>query len=121
MTMVRRILNWLVLVPIALIAVMLAVANRTPVTISLDPFGRMMSPLSITLPLFAAVLLAMIVGVVIGGAAVWWKQGRYRKRCRQAENQLVDALGEQQRLRNELQRGTEVTGGLPLLSNRSAA
>ena len=119
--MVRRILNWLVVLPIALVAVVLAVANRTPVTISLDPFGRMMSPLSITVPLFAAILLSMIVGVVIGGAAVWWKQGRYRKRARQAENQLVDAIGEQARLRGELQRGTEVAGGLPLLSNRTAA
>lgn len=121
MTVLRRILNWLVLLPIAVVAVVLAVANRTPVTVSLDPFGRMMSPLSITAPLFAVILLSVTVGVVLGGAAVWWKQGRYRKRARQAENQLVDAIGEQARLRGELQRGTEVAGGLPLLSNRTAA
>lgn len=120
--MFKRIVNWLVLLPIAIIAVVIAVANRTPVTVSLDPFGRELSPLSFTAPLFAVVLLAMMLGVVIGGCAVWWKQGRYRKRARLAESELATALAEAERLRQELGRGTAEPSGGPLaFFNRPAA
>lgn len=120
--MFKRIVNWLVLLPIAIISVVIAVANRASVTVSLDPFGRELSPLSFTAPLFAVVLLAMMLGVVIGGFAVWWKQGRYRKRCRQAESELATARADAERLRQELGRGTAESSGGPLaFFNRPAA
>ncbi|KAF0133305.1 MAG: hypothetical protein FD152_1663 [Xanthobacteraceae bacterium] len=122
--MLRRIVNWLFLAPVALIAVILAVANRTPVTLSVDPFARASSALSVTVPLFAVVFLAMILGVIIGGMAVWWKQGRYRKRCRLAESELSAARSDVERLRNELGRGDQVsatTGGALAFLNRPAA
>lgn len=122
--MLRRVVNWLFLAPVALVAVVLAVANRTPVTLSVDPFAREASALSISVPLFAVVFLAMIIGVVIGGTAVWWKQGRYRKRCRLAENELTAARSDVERLRNELGRGEQpassAAGALAFL-NRPAA
>ena len=121
--MIRRVLNWLVLAPVAVLAVILAVANRTPVTVSLDPFSRGLSVASFTVPLFAVVFLSIILGVVIGGVAVWWKQGRYRKRCRQAESELSGARADVERLRGELGRGsqTETTGGPLAFFNRPAA
>ncbi len=36
----RKLLRWLVLAPLAILLVLLAVANRAPVTLSLDPFSR---------------------------------------------------------------------------------
>lgn len=122
--MLRRIVNWLFLAPVALIAVVLAVANRTPVTLSVDPFAREASALSVSVPLFAVVFLAMIIGVVIGGTAVWWKQGRYRKRCRLAESELTAARSDVERLRNELGRGDQTSGasgGALAFLNRPAA
>jgi uncharacterized integral membrane protein len=122
--MLRRVVNWLFLAPVALVAVVLAVANRTPVTLSVDPFAREASALSVSVPLFAVVFLAMIIGVVIGGTAVWWKQGRYRKRCRLAENELTAARSDVERLRNELGRGEQPagsTGGALAFLNRPAA
>lgn len=121
--MIRRIVNWLILVPVAVVAVILAVANRTPVTLSLDPFARDLSSLAVTMPLFAVVFLSMILGVVIGGAAVWWKQGRYRKRCRQAESELSHARADVQRLSAELGRigPPEGPGGPVAVFRRPAA
>lgn len=121
--MLRRVVNWLLLAPVALIAIVLAVANRTPVTLSLDPLAREASPLSISVPLFAVVFLAMILGVVIGGTAVWWKQGRYRKRCRLAESELSAARSDVERLRSELGRGEQAgaSGGPLAFLNRPAA
>jgi uncharacterized integral membrane protein len=122
--MLRRVVNWLFLAPVALVAIVLAVANRTPVTLSVDPFARGSSALSVTVPLFAVVFLAMILGVIIGGAAVWWKQGRYRKRCRLAESELSAARSDVERLRNELGRGEPpagASGGALAFLNRPAA
>jgi len=121
--MLRRLVNWLFLAPVALVAVVLAVANRTPVVLSLDPLARGTSSLSVTVPLFAVVFLAMILGVVIGGFAVWWKQGRYRKRCRLAESELSAARGDVERLRGELGRTDPAgaPGGALAFLNRPAA
>ena len=122
--MLRRVVNWLFLAPVALVAVVLAVANRSPVTLSVDPFAREASALSVSVPLFAVVFLAMIIGVVIGGTAVWWKQGRYRKRCRVAESELTAARSDVERLRNELGRGEQPAGsngGALAFLNRPAA
>lgn len=48
------------------IIVALAVANRTPVTLTADPFGA--DPLySITLPLYTVIFAAVAVGVLLGG------------------------------------------------------
>lgn len=112
--MLRRVLNWLVLVPIAVVLIVLSVANRTPVILSLDPLARAASPLSVSVPLFAVIILSMIVGVVIGGAAVWWKQGRYRKRCRKAESELSAVREDADRLRAELTRNADGAAGGPL-------
>lgn len=121
--MIRRIVNWLVLAPVAVLAVVLAVANRTPVMVSLDPFARDLSPLSFSMPLFAVVFLSMIAGVIIGGVAVWWKQCRYRKRCRQAESDLAGARADVERLRGELGQGTpsQTPGGPLAFFSRPAA
>lgn len=97
----RRALNWLIVLPFALVAILVAVANRTPVTLSVDPFTRDSTAFSITAPLFAVVILAVILGVIVGGIAVWWKQGRYRKRCRVAEQELAEARREIDTLRRD--------------------
>ena len=61
--MVRKLVFWLVLVPLAIIIVMFAVANRGPVTIALDPFGGEPPMFTTAMPLFLLLLVALIVGV----------------------------------------------------------
>lgn len=83
----RKLLRWLVLVPLAVLLVLLAVANRAPVTLSLDPFSREAPAFAFTLPLFVALLFAVAAGVVIGGLAAGIGRMRWRYRARKAERE----------------------------------
>lgn len=82
-----RFLSILVGLPLAILAVALAVANRKPVTLSLDPFAPDHPAVSVTLPLFAIIFAAVIVGVIAGGVVTWARQGRYRKEARAARRE----------------------------------
>ncbi len=81
-------LKGLILIPLGLVIIVVAIANRGPVTLLFDPFSREQPAYALTLPLFVVILLAVMVGVVIGGVAVWLRQGAYRRRARAAEASL---------------------------------
>lgn len=83
----RKLLRWLILIPLAIVLVLLAVANRAPVTLSLDPFSRETPAFAFTLPLFVALFAAIVLGVVIGGFAVGVGRMRWRYRARKAERE----------------------------------
>ncbi len=83
----RKLLRWLVLVPLAILLVLLAVANRAPVRLSLDPFSTEAPAFAFTLPLFVALLLALMIGVVIGGLAAGIGRLRWRYRAKKAERE----------------------------------
>jgi uncharacterized integral membrane protein len=74
-----RILWWIVGVPVGIVLVTLAVANRKSVTVSLDPFQPDAPALSFDMPLFLVFFIVLMIGVVLGGAAVWLNQGRHRR------------------------------------------
>lgn len=81
--MFNRIVLIVVFVPLAIILIALAVANREPVAFTLDPFNPGNPALTLTLPLFIYFFLVLAVGVIIGSAVTWLRQGRYRKLARQ--------------------------------------
>ncbi|GLS36027.1 hypothetical protein GCM10010869_16160 [Mesorhizobium tianshanense] len=81
--MFNRFLLILVFVPLAIILIALAVANRDPVAFTLDPFNPGNPVLTMTLPLFIFLFLALAIGMIVGSLATWVKQGRYRKLARQ--------------------------------------
>jgi len=64
----RKFLSALIVVPLTLIFVVFAVANRHFVTVSFDPFNSTDPALSISLPLFVLIIAVAIMGVVAGGA-----------------------------------------------------
>jgi uncharacterized metal-binding protein len=94
----RRFLLWLILLPVAIVGVAFAVANRQIVEINFDPFAA--SPaqqIEIKAPLFLAIILVLAVGVVIGGFFTWIGQGNHRRALREAR-------GEMSRLRSDVER-----------------
>jgi uncharacterized integral membrane protein len=81
----RKFLNAVILIPIGVIFVVFAVANRHMVTVSFDPFNSNDPALGFTLPLFVVIIAVAIFGVVAGGSATWVGQRRWRRAARQHE------------------------------------
>ena len=81
----RKFLNALILVPLGLIFIAFAVANRHLVTVSFDPFNSHDPSLGFTLPLFVVIIAVAVLGVVAGGAATWFRQRHWRRAARQHE------------------------------------
>jgi uncharacterized integral membrane protein len=81
----RKFFNWLVLIPLGLIFVVFAVANRHLVTVSFDPINSSNPSVAVTLPLFVVIIAVAIAGVVAGGCATWLRQRHWRRAARQHE------------------------------------
>jgi uncharacterized integral membrane protein len=78
----RKFLTALIVIPLGLILVTFAVANRHFVTVSFDPFITNDPSFSVTLPLFLLLILVAALGVLAGGCAVWFGQRRWRRAAR---------------------------------------
>ncbi|MBR0791085.1 LapA family protein [Bradyrhizobium manausense] len=81
----RKFLTALIVIPLGLILVTFAVANRHFVTVSFDPFMAADPALSVTMPLFLLLILVAAFGVVAGGCAVWFGQRHWRRAARRQE------------------------------------
>jgi uncharacterized protein HemY len=99
----RRLLFWLILVPLGALVVLFAVANRAAVVLSLDPFSGENSALSFSAPLFVVVLASVILGIVIGGVASLSHRFRMWRSVREAEKEAAryKAEAENERLVRE--------------------
>ncbi|HMM63807.1 MAG TPA: DUF1049 domain-containing protein [Mesorhizobium sp.] len=83
--MFNRFVLIVVFVPLAIVLIALAVANREAVPFTLDPFNPGNPALTVTLPLFVLLFAALAGGMLVGSALTWAKQGRYRKLARQRD------------------------------------
>jgi uncharacterized integral membrane protein len=96
----KTFLKWLILTPIAVLIVTFAIANRQVVPVVLDPFGSDMPGLRIQAPLFFVMFACGMVGVLAGGVATWFAQGRHRRALREARADMDHLRAEADRMRN---------------------
>ncbi len=101
----------LILVPIGFVIILLAIANRNPVMISLDPFSLEDPLVSFTTPLWLVVLAALAIGVVVGGVAAWLVQGKHRKLERQYKREC-DSLRKEVEAARDTARPQPGTGAM---------
>jgi hypothetical protein len=94
----KRAIRLIVLIPLGIVLVALALANRAPITLSLDPFRPDTPVAAVTVPLFVALLVTLLVGVAVGGIAAWLGQGKWRRAAR-ARAREIAALQRDQLLR----------------------
>jgi uncharacterized integral membrane protein len=97
--MFRKIVTAVIVIPLAVIVVAFAVANRQTVTVSFDPLSSTSPAYAATMPLFVLIFVLVILGVIIGGVAAWFRQGRWRRLARRLEGDVRDLHAEIEALR----------------------
>ena len=91
-----RFLKWLLAAPFILAFLAFAFANHHSVDVRFNPFdGGDVQNFAIQAPLFAVLIGAIMLGVVLGGAAAWLGQGKYRRAAKlnRADAERFRALG----------------------------
>jgi len=83
--MFRKIVTAVIVVPLAIVIVAFAMANRQAVTVSFDPFSSTTPAYAASLPLFVLIFVLVILGVVIGGIAAWLRQASWRRTARRLD------------------------------------
>jgi uncharacterized integral membrane protein len=104
---VKRILTWLFWAPLAIILIVVAVANRHWVTFSLDPLSRSDPVFAVEMPMFVLLFAAILAGLMIGGAASWINQGKWRRAAREGLSEAAHWRREAARSHPEPDRGED--------------
>jgi uncharacterized integral membrane protein len=112
--MTRKLINLIILVPVAIVLIVLSVANRSVVTLALNPFDPGDPVLSVSAPFFVFLFLSLMIGMVVGSLATWFRQGRYRKKARREAREAVRWHTEADKQR---ERAEAVSGGKSLPSS----
>ena len=97
----KRIVNWIVGLPLAAVAIAFAVANRQWIVVSFDPFSRDAPFASVTMPLWVLFFCGIFVGIFAGWMAAWIAQGKWRKATKEARIELLRVRNEHERLQRE--------------------
>lgn len=113
MHVVRKILWLLLAFPAAAILIALAVANRHPAVLKLDPFKPDNPVISLNLPLFAYIFAALFAGMALGAFATWLGQGKWRKRLRERTQEAHRWHSEAHSLKRQMKAAEGSARGLP--------
>lgn len=79
----HRLIGWFLLIPLCIVLVVFALANRHVAHVGINPFVPPDAAAGAGMPLFLIIYAALFLGIALGGVAVWWSQGVYRRALRQ--------------------------------------
>ena len=100
--MLRKVLTIVIVVPLAVLIVAFAVANRQAVTVSFDPLSSADPAYAAKLPLFVLIFALVILGVIIGGIASWLRQASWRRTARALDAEVRTLHQELEALRRRV-------------------
>ncbi|KKB10665.1 hypothetical protein VE25_16815 [Devosia geojensis] len=99
--MVKKIAGWLVLVPLCVVLVAFALANRQLVALNFNPLVPAPADTGHGVPLFLVLYAVLLIGVILGGAATWLAQGVHRQRERHWRREAQQFAREVEALRRK--------------------
>ncbi len=99
--MIKRVLGYILLIPLAVVLVTIGVVNTQIVELILDPFRPDAPALSVSLPFYAYLFAAVVAGVLIGSFVTWRSQARWRREARRRTAEAQRWHGEADRLARE--------------------
>ena len=101
--MFRRALNWFIGLPLVLIGVAFAVANREWVTVSFDPVNRVHPFATLRLPMWGLLFAGIFIGILAGWFVAWRGNARHRRAARDARIELIRSQQHHERERHDWQ------------------
>ena len=117
----RKLVNLLFLLPLAVVLIVLSVANRQDIVFSLDPFNSTDPALAVTMPFFVFIFAALLIGIVVGWTASWWGQRKYRQELRSKRSEVERYRRQNENLLHSEASTREIAPGLPAISNTDKA
>ena len=96
-----KVLFWLLYLPLLVVVAAFGAANRHDVSIDFDPL-----PFGLTAPVFAVVLAAALIGLVVGGSSAWMAGRKWRKTARRLRRQNALLETEVAALREQIESAT---------------
>jgi uncharacterized integral membrane protein len=96
-----KLVSWILFIIVALAICALSIANRHNVGFSLDPL-----PFTFELPLFALLLVAAFIGLLLGSATTWLKGSKVRSENRQNRREVATLKGQVVKLSRDLEQST---------------
>ena len=92
-----RVLAWAIAAAVALVVIAFAVANRGPVSISVEPF-----PYRLDIPIWALAVGALVVGFLTGAVVRWLLDHKLRRSARRGRRRARALEQELARAREKL-------------------
>ena len=80
-----KLINTIIAAVVALLIVLFAVSNRAPAVVEIWPF-----PYELALPLYAVILLTVLVGFIAGLVASWLAGAAKRREIKRLRRQVRD-------------------------------
>lgn len=79
--MIKRVVGWVVLVPLCAVMIVFALANRQLVVVNFNPLAppEALATPGVGVPMFLVLFAVLLAGVVLGGIATWFAQGPHRR------------------------------------------
>ena len=105
-----RYLRYLILGIIAVALIVVSMANRSAVTLSLlpEPIADLVGySVSITLPLFIVILGFIVVGILLGFVWEWLREHKHRSAAARAEREAKDLKRQVRRMQGEKHEGKD--------------
>jgi hypothetical protein len=99
----KGIFNWIVGLPIAIVGVGFAVANRQWVTVSFDPINRVHPFATLNMPLWALFFAGVFIGIFVGWYVAWRGNATYRRATREAKIELIRTQQQHEREKRDMQ------------------
>jgi hypothetical protein len=117
----KRAFYYLILVLALVVVAGFALANKQwiaqGVDLSYDPTRPGSPESTLHLPMFLVLFGVLLVGMILGGLTVWFKQGRFRRAARVAQGEVERHRSEIDRLRSQTNGGDGREGSTMLPSS----
>ncbi len=104
----KRFLSWAIGLPAAIVAIAFALANRSMVTVSLDPISPEIPWMAFSVPIWSILFAGVFLGLVVGWVAAWINQSKWRKAAHSARLHLEEEMAKKNAIEKRLNNGEMV-------------